>query len=90
MNKLMIGLSSKAEIKGAGKVKWEFRDEFGVSQIILVEAYYIPTSSDRFLSPQSYFQQEKRKGSIHGSFKVTAEGCMFTFSYVYYLIGDVL
>ena len=80
MNKLMTGLSSKAEIKGAGKVKWEFRDDFGVSQVILVEAYYIPTSSARLLSPQSYFQQEKRKGNIHGSFKVTAEGCIFTFS----------
>ena len=60
MNKLMTGLSSKAEIKGAGEVKWEFIDDSGISHTILVKTYYILSSSARVLSPQFYFQIEKK------------------------------
>ena len=45
-----------------------------------MELYYGPSSLFILLSPQSYFQQEKLQGNSQGSFKVTVEGFIFTFS----------
>ena len=42
--------------------------------MIEVRAYYIPTSSVRLFSPQSYFVQEGG-----GSMKIDKDGCKFTF-----------
>ena len=56
MNKSMTGLSSSVAVKGAEKMKWEFRDNFRVSQTILVDTYYVPYKSVRLMSPQSYFK----------------------------------
>ena len=57
--KSMLGLGATVQVKGEGMVKWEFRDDYGVKQVIEVKGYYIPTSKVRLFSPQSYFKQEK-------------------------------
>ena len=49
-----------------------------MSQTILVEAYYVPSSSVILLIPQ-YFIQEQSKGNTQESFTVKTEGCVFTF-----------
>ena len=71
----MLGLGATVQVKGEGMVKWEFRDDYGVKQVIEVKGYYIPTSKVRLFSPQSYFKQEKG-----GSYTLAAEGSVFTFA----------
>ena len=70
----MTGLSSTATVEGEGTVTWSFYDDYGVIQHINIKAYYIPSRSVRLFIPQHYFQQEKS-----GSFKIDAQGCVFTF-----------
>ena len=74
VEKTITGLGSKVEVVGERKIKWLFRDDYGVQQTILVKGYYIPTSPIRLFSPQSYFQQEGG-----GCMNIDKDGTTFTF-----------
>ena len=59
VTKTMAGLGTPAQIDEEGIVSWKVKDDYGVTQVIKIKAYYIPSSSIRLFSPQSYFIQEK-------------------------------
>jgi hypothetical protein len=50
----MKTIDGTSEIKAFGIVKWQVYDVGGVLRDILTPAYYIPSSDQRLLSPQSY------------------------------------
>ena len=50
-NKTMLGLGATVQVKGEGIVKWVFRDDYGVNQVIEVKAYYIHNSKVGLFSP---------------------------------------
>ena len=78
----MMGLVAAPQVKGEGTVEGTFKDDYGVNQFIRVHVYYIPTSSVRLFSPQSYFIQEG------GSFSLNKDGFVFTFASGKTLIFD--
>ena len=55
VEKTITELGSKVEVVGEGKIKWVFRDDYGVKHTIIVKGYYIPTSPISLFSHQSYF-----------------------------------
>ena len=67
-------LGATVKVKDEVTVQWGFKDDYGTSQVVQVKAYYIPTSTVRFFSPQSYVIQEKGDG-----YKLTEDGSVFTF-----------
>ena len=71
----MQGLGATVQVKGEGKVKWIFKDDYGVSQEVEIKAYYISASIVRLFSPQSYFIQESA-----GQFSLDKDGSIFTFT----------
>ena len=73
--KTMQGLGATVQVQGEGKVRWIFKYDYGVSQEVDIKAYYIPTSSVRLFSPQSYFIQESA-----GWFSLDKDGSVFTFT----------
>ena len=75
VEKTMTGLGSKVDVVGEGKLRWVFRDDYGVKQTIIVKGYYTPNSSIRLFSPQSYFQKEGG-----GIINVDKEGSTFNFA----------
>ena len=73
--KTMIGLGASATVEGEGVVQWVFKDDYGVDQLIYVRVCYIPSSTVRLFSPQSY---SVREGG--GSFTLTKDGPTFIFA----------
>ena len=57
VSKTMMGLGAAAQVEGEGTVEWNFKDDYGVKQVIRAHAYYIRIISVRLFSPQSYFVQ---------------------------------
>ena len=57
------------------KVRWIFKDDYGISHEVYIKAYYIPTSSVKLFGPQSYFIQEQV-----GGFSLDKDGSVFTFA----------
>ena len=55
VQKSMNGLSSVTSVEGGEMVEWNFLDDYGISQIIKVRAFYVPVSRFRIFSPQDYF-----------------------------------
>jgi hypothetical protein len=53
------GFANGAKIEGIVIVAWKFTGNDGIEVKILVEAYYIPTSNQRLLSPQTLLCKEK-------------------------------
>ena len=56
--KIIVWLRVTVKVKVEGIVQWGFKDDNGFSQVVRVKSYYIPTSTVRHFSPQSYFMQE--------------------------------
>ena len=61
------GVSSTTAVQGYGRVRWHFTDDKGSPQSIEVDAYYIPESPVRLLSPQRYFDENPRGGMLISS-----------------------
>ena len=59
VSKTIMSLGAPAQVEGEVTVEWIFTDDYGVKQVIRFNAYYIPISSVRLFSPQSYFVQER-------------------------------
>ena len=52
------GLNSQAEVKGEGMVEWHVQDIFGVCQMVKTKAFFVPTATIWFFSPQTFFQEK--------------------------------
>ena len=73
--KTIQGLGTTVQVQGEEKVRCIFKDDYGLSQEVYIKAYYIPTSSVRLFSPQSYSIQEQS-----GGFSLDKDGSIFTFT----------
>jgi hypothetical protein len=56
--KSLDGLSSKTEVLGMGKVKWEVQYFYCVKRTITTMAYYVATDNIRLFSPKVYFDEQ--------------------------------
>jgi hypothetical protein len=59
------GFANSTKIEGIGIVAWTFTGKDGMEVQLLVEKYYVPTSKQRLLSPQTLLCKEK---GIFGSY----------------------
>jgi hypothetical protein len=59
------GFANGTKIEGIGIVAWTFTGKDGTEVQLLLEAYYVPTSNQRLLSPQTLLCKEK---GIFGSY----------------------
>ena len=57
----MMGLGAAVQVKDEWTVDWIFKDDYWVIQVINVHSYYIPSSSVRLFSPESYFYRKERE-----------------------------
>jgi hypothetical protein len=53
------GFANGTKIKGIRIVAWTFTGKYGMEVQLLVESYYVPTSKQRLLSPQTLLCKEK-------------------------------
>ena len=59
VSKMMQDLGSTAEVAGKGTTQWNFRDNYGVNQVVQVEIYIVTTNIVRLFSHQPYFKKNK-------------------------------
>ena len=55
----LTGIKEKVKVKGCAFVEWPIRDVYGQVAVIRTRAYYVPDSTIRLHSPQSYFNENK-------------------------------
>ena len=68
-------LTGKVETGGKGIVRWNMRDDYGVSHEVLTTAFYVPGARVNLMSPQTYFKEIKG-----GKFIITSESAKFYFA----------
>jgi hypothetical protein len=75
---LLGGFANGTKIEGIGCVAWTFTGKDGMEVQLLVEAYYVPTSNQRLLYPQTLLCKEK---GIFGSYSGDKENFELKLNY---------